>query len=63
MSMSEWVEWRGAMSERGQKRRAPHQFTRRLKRLPWPYCAHCGLMLLKNEASKRAAKAVCEWEE
>jgi hypothetical protein len=42
-------------------RRAPHSFTRKI--LHWMACTRCGLILLKNEASRRAAKKVCAWEE
>jgi hypothetical protein len=31
--------------------------------IPYQYCQNCGLILLKNEASQKAAKASCrdEW--
>lgn len=51
----EWVPWDGKV--RGRVSRGPHAFTRRI--LSWPYCARCGLMLLKNDASRRAAKQQC----
>jgi hypothetical protein len=41
----------------GRRVRGRHAFTRRV--LHWPYCQHCGMVLLKNEASRRAAGAVC----
>jgi hypothetical protein len=56
----EWIPWgdRG----KGVVKRGPHQFTRKI--LHWPYCARCGLMALKNDVSRRAAKQPCEtWEE
>lgn len=31
--------------------------------LPWPVCIRCGLLLLKNEASQRAAKQSCRGHE
>ena len=40
-------------------RRGPHVMTKRLKRLPWPYCARCGLVALKNDASRAALKREC----
>lgn len=40
------------------KRLEPHAFTKMI--LHWPYCKHCGLMLLKNDASRRAARKKCE---
>lgn len=45
------------LSDRGTKRVRDHAFTRSI--LNWPYCAHCGLMLLKNDATRRAARAKC----
>lgn len=38
-----------------------HVMTRRI--LHWSYCANCGLVRLKNEASLRALKAPCVWYE
>lgn len=35
-----------------------HRFVKR-KRLPWPFCAGCGLLLLSNRATERARKAGC----
>jgi hypothetical protein len=29
-------------------------------RFPWPICAKCGLIWLKNEISRKAAKGRCE---
>jgi hypothetical protein len=29
----------------------------------WPYCARCGLVALKNDVSRKALKAQCEWME
>jgi hypothetical protein len=32
--------------------------------IPWPVCKGCGLVLLKNPASQRAAREPCEiWED
>ena len=31
--------------------------------LHWPYCDGCGLLLLKNEASRAAAKKACVYED
>lgn len=37
-----------------------HDFTGRVcKKIPWPYCRGCGLLLLKNEATRRAARKPC----
>ena len=49
------------LSMKGRIVRGPHAWTKKV--LHWPVCARCGLMLLKNEASRRAAKAVCVTEE
>lgn len=43
-------------------RRGPHNFRKMFKRLHWPVCSHCGLMLLKNKATELAARKQCEWE-
>lgn len=37
----------------------PHQWAK-LKRITWPVCKGCGLIKLKNEATRRAARAPCE---
>jgi hypothetical protein len=56
-------------SARRQPRRAgAHSFdavspavTKRTTRnpVPWVVCRHCGLVALKNDASRRAARAAC----
>lgn len=40
-----------------------HSFTEKF--LHWTYCSKCGLMILKNEPSKKAANKPCEsvWDE
>ena len=43
----------------GAIRRRPHTFTRRMKRFPWVVCAHCGLVLLRNKATEKAARLGC----
>ena len=30
-----------------------------LKRFPWPVCSHCGLVYLKNDASRKRVKRGC----
>lgn len=40
--------------------RAPHAMTRKLKN--WTYCSRCGLLSLKNEATRKALKQGCEKE-
>lgn len=43
------------MSARGH---APTKFAAKT-RIPWLYCARCGLMYLKNAVSQKAVKAPC----
>lgn len=45
------------LSEGGTKRVREHAFTKMI--ISWPYCVHCGLVLLKNEATRRAAAQKC----
>jgi hypothetical protein len=54
---------RGFMAQRGQRNVGAHNFTGRVSRCPWPYCTRCGLLLLRNEVTARAAKAACVVEE
>jgi len=35
----------------------PHAFNRQI--LHWPYCGRCGLMALKNKATRKAMKKPC----
>jgi len=62
--MSDWVRVRDVkafLAARGQRRSRPHEFSNRI--LHWPYCKHCGLLLIKNDATRRAAKQPCVVEE
>lgn len=45
----------------GSKRTGTHRMTERV--LHWCYCANCGLLNLKNEATRRAMKKSCQWIE
>ena len=36
----------------------PHSFTRKI--LHWWYCSGCGLVLLKNDASRKRANGSCD---
>jgi hypothetical protein len=36
----------------------PHRMTERV--LNWSYCAACGLVAMRNEASRRALASACE---
>lgn len=61
--MSEWKSVhniREFLATSGTTRTGVHNFSKR-KVLHWPYCSNCGLMLLKNEVTRRAAKAACRW--
>lgn len=53
---------RAFLSRKGNVRTGVHNFSQR-KILHWPYCANCGLALLKNDVSRRAARAPCRWED
>ncbi len=58
-----WVPWDDSLVSAPVRRRGAHAMTRGFKRLPWRFCAHCGLMNLKNEATRQALKRPCEvWE-
>ena len=41
----------------GRRISGPHDFTCRV--LHWPYCKHCGLMRLRNDATRRAEAKPC----
>ena len=41
----------------GRKVVGTHAFTKRA--LHWPYCAHCGLMCLRNDTTRKAMAAPC----
>lgn len=43
----------------GNVRTGVHNFSRKI--LHWPYCLNCGLVLIKNDVTRRAAKAACRW--
>lgn len=64
--MAEWVtlsreESREFLNRRGVVRRQPHAMSRKV--LHWPYCARCGLVSLRNEATRLALRAACAAEE
>jgi hypothetical protein len=50
-------EKRDFLSSRGRRDVGVHQMTRKI--LHWRYCARCGLMNLKNDATRRALRAPC----
>lgn len=55
----QWVKWDG--KTHGKIVRGPHQMTKRV--LNWPYCSRCGLVALRNDATRIALKAQCVTEE
>lgn len=63
MSKVEWVRWDPNDFPAPVIRRGPHNMSGKLKRLPWAYCKRCGLMALKNDASRKALRAECVTEE
>lgn len=52
-----WVKLEGS----GTRRKGPHSFTSRI--LNWRYCSRCGLIALRNQASRQAERNECEWIE
>jgi hypothetical protein len=58
LSGAEKAEWLRAT---GARRSGPHRFTGRI--LHWAYCSRCGLVLLKNDVSRKAAAKFCAWED
>lgn len=55
---------RAWLAEKGRKVKGKHAMTGAMKRMPWPYCKRCGLLALRNEATRRALKEPCEtWED
>jgi hypothetical protein len=46
-----------AFLRQGRVVKGVHSFTKRC--LHWPYCAHCGLLLLRNRATERAVSQPC----
>lgn len=44
--------------KKAKEERRPHRWIL-WKMVPWPYCCHCGLMYLKNDATARSAKQGC----
>jgi hypothetical protein len=59
VSKQQWVQIKDvkAFLDSGRTVRGVHAFTKRI--LHWPYCVHCGLVLLRNDTTRRAAKAAC----
>ncbi len=51
-----WIPWDERVKAR--IRRGPHAM-QKLKRLSWPYCTRCGILALKNEATRKVLRAEC----
>lgn len=50
-----WIQW--DPSSKAKLRRGPHSMTKKI--LHWAYCSRCGLVALKNDATRRALRAEC----
>lgn len=48
---------RAFLADRGTRRVRDHAWTSRV--LSWPVCAHCGLVALKNDATRKAMASPC----
>lgn len=59
MATDKWhrVENVADFLNQGRTIRGVHSFAKKV--LHWPYCAHCGLVMLKNDVSRRAVKGAC----
>lgn len=51
-----WVPWEDRKTI---TRHGPHVMTRKI--LSWLCCARCGLLALKNAATRAALRTPCEW--
>jgi hypothetical protein len=50
------------LAEKGKRSVGVHRFEH-LKRIHWAVCCRCGLVALRNAATRKAMKAACEvWE-
>lgn len=49
------------LAKRGTRRTGTHNMSKRI--LSWPYCANCGRVALKNDATRKALKSACVWED
>lgn len=64
--MKEWTRVTNVaafLAEKGVRRvRAHHDMSKRI--LHWPYCAHCGIVRLRNAATEKVLRAPCvTWED
>lgn len=58
LTPAERREW---LNAKGSRRTGPHAFTWKIRH--WLACARCGLLLIRNDATRRAAAQPCVWEE
>lgn len=54
-------EARDLLRSSGRRVSRPHAMTKKV--CHWSVCAHCGLVALKNDVSRRALRALCVTEE
>lgn len=45
------------------KAKRGHNPAGKLFRMPWPYCVKCGLIYLRNEATRKAINAPCQGDD
>lgn len=55
------AEARELIAKRGAVRNGPHKLTARV--LHWAYCTQCGLLALRNDATRAALRRPCVWED
>ncbi len=55
------VDTREFLARKGRVDRGHHS-PKAIKRIPWPVCSRCGLLYLKNEATRKAINAACSIE-
>lgn len=61
MSWERVSDVREFMARRGTVRTGPHNFDRKV--CHWSACKHCGLILLRNDTTRKARKKPCITEE
>jgi len=64
MSAQKWhrvEDVRAFLAQKGRRSVGTHQLTKRI--LHWPYCARCGLVALKNQATAKELSKPCVVEE
>ncbi|HEY0712278.1 MAG TPA: hypothetical protein VGF45_06375 [Polyangia bacterium] len=53
---------RAFLASQGRRSVGVHQM-KNVKRMPWPLCTRCGLLALRNDASRKALREQCVVEE